>query len=276
MELPENIEFFIKSRNLSERGEILYRKVFRVFLNFVKKEEFDQEDVLKFLIHLREKGRKERTISIYGTILRSYLKFCNKDISKIRLPRIPKRFKPALTEEELVKFFSVKMPLHYRLAYRLMAFSGLRVTEVLTMKVKDINFEERTIKIHGKGAKDRLVLMDEKTCEMLKDFVKDRKGIVFKELIPKSQNLDSAQRKIQLKAKTILKKAGLDYLENFTPHCLRATFSTIWDNKPGPRGMLRYLLGHTPDTTESYIRPRAFEIKEVYDKIINPIAKRCD
>lgn len=262
-ELPEKAEFFIQSRNLAPKSEQFYRKVLKQFFKFVKKEDVSQEDVLRFVVHLKQRGLSPRSMAMYIMVVRSYLKFLDLPTQKIKLPTIPIVFKKALNEDELKSFFKVKLRDDYKIAFRLMAFSGMRIGEVLNLKVDDIDVENRTIKVFGKRLKERMVIIDEVTAELLKEYLKDKKGKVFKKLY---------ERKVQYKIKTVAKRAGIKIWKEVTPHILRHTFSALWEKHGGTRGNLKYLLGHRPDTTDTYATDIR-ELRNMYDRVMNPIAK---
>jgi site-specific recombinase XerD len=252
----EDFEIFLNSRGLSEKSKNQYRVMFENFMRFVNKEDFDQDDVLRFVAKLNQENKKPRTVSLYINMLRSYLKFKDKPVNKIKLPRIPLTFKIALTKEELKKLFEQKMKLSQRVALMLMAYCGLRMSEVFAIKKEDVDFNERIIKVHGKGAKERIVIFNEEVGKVLKEFFES------------GGKFDFTPRALQCKIKTLCKRAGIKDWEKITPHSLRGSFATIWSMEGGPEPLLKRLLGHTPDVTTIYsARYKIDEMKEWYDKI---------
>ena len=154
--------------------------------------------------------------------------------------------------------------------------TGIRVSELVNIKVKDINMSERTIRILGKGNKERIVVFGHNTLECLEEYL--NKG--YKELNKKNSeylflNKDGSKisdRFIRDIIDDIIFKASINM--HVSPHMLRHTFATEMLNNGADLVNVKDLLGHSSlNTTSIYTHVSADMLKEVYKKA-HPSAKK--
>ncbi len=249
-----------KSKNTKK----VYLHTIQKFINFVRKENYDQFDVINYLNYLDSIGQKISTIRLVAVVLKRYLKFLGKDTSKIVLPKMGNEIKNIYVREEYLKdFLNAFDSFRDKLIVRFILLTGCRVGEVANLRVEDIDFDKRIIKIvdHGKYEikKQRIVPIDKVTCDMLKEFIGERKtGSVF--------NL--SVRAIQKIIKKGALKSKIPYCDKITPHKLRHTMAIYWITKGGDLRTLQRILGHNSiKTTEIYLDYDIQDMIKVYDRI---------
>lgn len=148
--------------------------------------------------------------------------------------------------------------------------TGCRVSEVTDSTIDKIDWQENSIKVIGKGDKERLVFFSTKTKLFLMNYItqREKNGIYSNSLFVASKKPYNklGQRSIERIIDTIADKAGITY--NVFPHLMRHTFATTGVNQDVPVHILQKLLGHTsPAITEKYYDVDEINIKQEYRKI---------
>jgi len=148
-----------------------------------------------------------------------------------------------------------------RLLIRLLIVTGLRVAELASLRVEDLDLDNGQIYVwSGKGRKQRIVLVDPDTLQILKAYCQDRD--------PKAFLIDLKPRQIENIVKRYAIAAGLRWAEYVSPHRLRDTFAVHWIRNQGDLESLRRLLGHESlSSTQKYLVFDFDEVKAVYDRI---------
>jgi site-specific recombinase XerD len=175
----------------------------------------------------------------------------------IRRPKQPKRLPIYLTEDELKSFLGApdqKKPDGIRDFCILMVFSytGMRISELCNLQLKDINLNEGTIRVIGKGNKERIIPIIKPVIESINNYL-DIRPMVDNDFlyISKKKNQLSlrAIRDIVYKYQLI---SGI-HIQHFSPHKLRHTFATMLHNKDVDILDIQALLGHSSiATTQIY------------------------
>lgn len=224
-----------------------------------------------YILYLRNKykessgfvGKKEklsgRTIKTYASALKTFLTYAynnghlKENVSaNIKMPRYKKKVIQILSFKEintLLGSFDRKTFVGIRdlLIVSLMLDCGLRLSEVTKLKLSDFNKENNTIKIDGKGQKERLVPLTSFIKDCLNLYVYTYYSTFHKELdenivlIRTQDNEDASKNTISLMFRRLRKKLGM----NIHPHLLRHTFATLFLVNGGDINSLQLILGHT-------------------------------
>ncbi|MGZ7070024.1 MAG: site-specific tyrosine recombinase/integron integrase, partial [Methanobacterium sp.] len=142
--------------------------------------------------------------------------------------------------------------------------SGLRVSELVTLQTDYVDLQERTIRIRGKGEKDRIVLFDDKTRVLIEGYV-EKKPHEDKYLFVNRLGNHLTPRYIQMMIKTCAQKAGIK--KKVTPHVLRHSFATHLLKNGVDIRAIQQLLGHSNlSTTQIYTSVDMQTLKNVYDR----------
>ncbi len=170
-----------------------------------------------------------------------------------------------LKEKEVRKLLKApeREKIRDRLILRILYRCGLRVSELTSLKIEDIDFDENMITVRGgKGDKDRVVPIDHETLDLIQLYKKDaEKGILI--LSQRGQGLST--RQIERIVKKYAKKAGID--KNVYPHMLRHSFA-VHSLKAGMNlRSVQKMLGHSSlTTTQIYLDLTGEDIKKDYEE----------
>lgn len=240
----------------------------------------DREMVNNYLNYLYKKKDSKSSISRKLSSLRSFYEYLIKievvDVNYFKMIKNPRKdilLPRYVKNNDIDKMFQV---IDVRQAYgkrnmaiiRVLYASGIRVSEVVGIKLKDINIDDRTIKIMGKGNKERMVVFGLHTKEALKDYIDNGRWQLDKKnsdylFLNKDGGVIST-RYIRKIIDDIIIKAGIMY--NVSPHMLRHTFATEMLNNGADLVSVRDLLGHASlNTTSIYTHVSDEMIRKVYN-----------
>lgn len=262
-ELLGKIEDELKLRNYSCRTIESYLFCIGNYCKYVKtvKKDPDVAEIRKYLLEKMEKRQSAQTINVHLNALRYLYKEIFKSDVKIDLKfaKTASKLPVVLSRCEIEKIISSVENKKHRLLIALSYGAGLRVSEAINLKIKDLDLEELTIHIKGaKGNKDRISILSEKICAGLKELMalKDVGEYVFSSNRGGKLTARTAQKIFE----NALKRAGIK--KDATFHSLRHSFAThLLENGVDVR-YVQELLGHANIRTT-----------QVYAKVTNPALK---
>ncbi len=155
------------------------------------------------------------------------------------------------------------------LVVRTLFETGLRVSELVSLQVADVDFTERTVRVRqGKGGKDRVVLFTEDLGQQLRLYLNGRtRGALFES----NRSAPFTPRRIQQIVKGVALKAGVR--KPIHPHTYRHSMATFLRNQGVPLDVVQLLLGHAdPRTTQIYARLSLGAARTEYDRAMNALA----
>lgn len=262
---------------ISYHGDILEFSLF-VHKNILK---IDKAMVEGYLTLLYEKNEKKSTIGRKLTSLRVFYDYLLKNkivsvnyFSDIKNPKKDKSLPKYVKDNDIDKMFLVpdtnKVYGQRNLAIiRLLYATGVRVDELVNIRLKDIDVSDRTIRILGKGSKERVVVFGVNTQSDLKKYLSDGrrqldiKGNDYLFLNKDGNRLSS--RYVRKIIDDIVVKASIKM--HISPHMLRHTFATEMLNNGADLVSVKDLLGHESlNTTSIYTHLSDDKIREIYDK----------
>lgn len=243
-----------------------------------------RQKIRLFLKKLKDMGYTKKGIGRKIASLRSYFKFMTLNefidknpMSTIKSPKIkleeslPKFLK--VSDIEIIfnklkdrKVFNSKKSKRYYLIVRLLYSTMARVSELCNIQIKDIDFEKGYIRLRGKGNKERIVPVDQKTLEILKDHLFDRISYNSEDfLLVNTRNHKLNPRVIQADIKLIKEKCGFPDSKIITPHVFRHTGATHLRRSGMDISELQDILGHSsPNTTRIYAKNDITKLKQSY------------
>ena len=186
-------------------------------------------------------------------------------VYKLSRPRKPETLPKILSKNEIKKILDVTSNIKHKCIITLLYSAGLRRSELINLKVKDLDSERMVITINGsKGKKDRVTLLSSKILNLLREYYKEYKPEIF--LIEGEKGGKYSATSISKILKKSASKAGIK--KNVTPHMLRHSFATHLLEQGTDLRYIQELLGHNSSkTTEIYTHVS----KKAIDKIVNPI-----
>jgi integrase/recombinase XerD len=256
----------LQLRGFSEytvRNYIAANKKFLDSLNNKKIEEINTIDVKLYMAKIQ---REEKLSPSTMALTRSALLFLLNDIlelniKKIVTPKIPQSLPIVASKPELEKLFAT-LALKSRLLVKLIYASGLRVSEVVSLKVNDIEFEQNHGWVRsGKGGKDRMFIMPESLKLDLQKYLKKRL-INSEYLFPGKTGSRMSERNVQQIVKRATESSHIN--KHLTPHKLRHSFATHLLEAGNDIRIIQELLGHSNlQTTQIYTHVSKTTLKGV-------------
>ena len=255
------------------------------FIEYLKTEKINKLDkvdyqvIRKYLSYLHDKDIKNKSISRKVSSLRSFFKYLkNNDYIKdnptilISNPKLEKRLPKFLYYNDLDKIlnnFNLESIYEIRdyFILELLYSTGIRVSELINIKLKDINKYNREIRILGKGNKERIVLYG-KVCAEKMDFYLNESRVhlnkVGSEYLLLNKNGNKlTTRYIEDMVNRVCLRSGIK--EKVTPHTLRHTFATHMLNEGADLKTVQELLGHSNlSATGIYTHVSNERLRQVY------------
>lgn len=251
-------------KNYLDKHSIDYRKI-------------NKDEVIEFLKKLDSDNLSKRTISNILSSLRSFYNYLldehivDTNIFKtISNPKLDKKLPNFLSEEEMREILdnidiSDKLGKRNKLIIEILYATGIRLSELINIKLKDIDVKERTIRIMGKGSKERIVLFGKYALNAINDYLEYRNND-NEYLIQNNKGNKITSRGVE----KIIDKIALTSKvnnNNITPHTFRHTFATHLLNNGADIKSVQELLGHSSlNTTQIYTHITSDYLKSEYLK----------
>lgn len=273
----------IKILNYSQNTIRTYRSILKRFFKYLNTQDvYDENSFIKcFMKYIVNKKEKDYVSTNYTYLITVVLKnFCNYHklswMKELKSPKRTKSLPRALTEDEVHRLLKAthhkrtdsktvkNKKLRDRLILTMLYSTGLRVNELLTLHIQQIDFNNRTIHVRGKGDKDRIVLFDKDTGVLIKKFLLIHNGV--SDYLFNTRTGEHLQsRYIQVGIKEYAKEACIT--KRVTPHVLRHSFATHLLNNGVNIRIIQSLLGHSSlSTTQVYTELCVDVMKDAYDE----------
>ena len=268
MENLEKLRYELKLRGFSPLTVRNYTFFVNKFLTRINKpaEQLNEEDAKLYLSEMFD-TKSKNTIMLAAAALKFYFaEVLKKDLSKIPLPKKDKKLPEVLTKDEVRNLIESTDTLKSRLIVSMLYSTGLRVSEIVNLKVSDVNLNDKSGWVRkGKGSKDRVFMLSESLCNDLKDYLssrgKDNKFVFSKEKALTTRNI---QKIIQ----GTRKRAGIS--KKTTPHTLRHSFATHLLEQGVDIRIIQTMLGHSSlSTTQVYTHISNEQLKKVKNPLDN-------
>ena len=255
-----------------------YENLKKFYIHFEKKNilNLNADEIRDFLY---DEGIVARTRAHYLTVLNSFYNYMisieyitTNPCETIKLPKLEKKLPSFLTIEEVDRLLNINPVKIYD--YRNIAMmetlyaTGIRVSELCNMKISDIDFNECTIKIFGKGSKERIVPMNDSTYNALKNYIDNYRPFLLKTKVSDYVFINNFGNVISRVGffkilKKLCKDAGIN--KDVSPHTLRHSFATHLLNNGANLRVIQHLLGHSNiTTTQIYSHLSNESLKEDY------------
>ena len=282
------IEYLEYEKGYSKKTIISYENDLNLFNNYLKENKIinikniDYSTIRKYLSYLHDNKYEATSVSRKISALRSFFKYnikentiTNNPMTLISNPKKEKKLPKYLNYEELEKLLNsieinTKEGIQERLILELLYSTGIRVSELVNIRIKDIKIKENQINILGKGNKERIVLFGEKAKELIKEYLnmykEEFKGNILNEyLLINKKGKQLTTNKVELIVKDALRKSALKI--NISPHTLRHTFATHMLDNGADLKSVQELLGHENlKTTAIYTHISNERLKQVFLK----------
>ncbi len=268
-EFLEKLEIELKISKNSEYTIKNYLNYNKILFGFTKKqpEQITENDIKKYIAEKLNENSSSSVILFLSALKYGYSNILKNDITKdIKRPKREKKLPTVLTKEEIKKLFEVLETKKSKLMVSLMYACGMRVSELINLKIKDLDFEERIGHIRqAKGKKDRIFNIPDFLFRNLKKQAEKQREENSEYLFsgPKGK---LSSRNLQKIVSNAAKKAGIK--KDVHCHTLRHSFAThLLENNTDIR-KIQELLGHADlSTTQIYTHISTEELKKIKSPI---------
>ncbi len=280
------LDMLLAERGLSPHTAAAYGQDLKNFLLFLEesaqenRREFQEEELFLFLAWLRGRGHSGRTLARHLSSLRGFFTYLveenifRKNPAKLLdSPKLPALLPHFLSQEDMQKLLA-KPCLRERAGQRdrcileLLYASGLRVTELCQLRLRDIDSQRRILRIFGKGSKERLVPMHENAMCFLDGYLQEwRKLFDPKEdfVFVNRSGRGLTRQYIRKLVKKYALEAGI--AQNISPHTFRHSFATHLLEGGADLRSVQMLLGHSDiSATEIYTHVQMRRLQEIHQR----------
>ncbi len=286
-ELEQFLDYFKYEKNFSKHTVSAYRRDIEQYLSFIhsKKIKYKHADnilIRSFLAFLYQNNIKKSSAARKLAAVRSFYQYCvhrnwikENPAKMVSTPKQEKNVPSFLSEEEMALFLDLPdsekpLDMRDRAMLELLYATGLRVSELVGIDLVDVNFEERLVRVRGKGKKERIVPFGTVAEKKLRQYLQKRflihKGDIDKN--PVFLNYRGGRltpRSVQRIVDEYFKKSAIK--RKLSPHSLRHSFASHLLSRGADLRVIQELLGHESlATTQKYTHLDLKRLLEVYKK----------
>lgn len=278
----QKVKDLLLLRKCSDRTISNYLSCINRFKNYYKRkdlEKLNEDDILEYLKkNFINIGCSAATINVNRAAIKYYyLVNFNKNFSNVLLPqtKIPSRFPKIISKQDFIKMFNSEFNLKHKIWIMLAYGSGLRISEVASLKVSDILNKEHKIRIIGKGNKERYAPLPNFTLKLLRLYwIQNKDKITNDYFFPGKYKATKGTCISSFGIKEAFQKIkennNLD--NSITFHTLRHSYATEFIKNGGDIWELKNILGHSSINTTSIYLHMAENFKDVYSPL-NEVSK---
>ena len=282
--LDDFITYLSVEKGLSKNTLGSYASDLKKFVSFLgeRKKVMDSAtspDVVDFIETLRNEGYSASSICRYISSIKAFYRYLliediiDADPSEnIQTPKKWEKVPKALSLSEIKELLEVKSSgdtlIRDAAMLELLYSSGLRVSELVAIKLGDINFEAGFIRVMGKGSKERVVPVNARAVERIRRYMNDERPMILKKrqspyLFVTRRGRPMSRQRFWQTLKSVGKHAGID----LSPHTIRHCFATHLLEGGADLRSVQKMLGHSDiSTTQIYTKVTTDRIKKVFKK----------
>jgi len=286
--LKEFIYFMSVEKGLSSNTLESYQRDLRKFFFFLQErnineiEHVSRKIITDFLAEQKEKGLAPTTLTRRLASIRSFYQFLQKEQLTTENPSL--ELETLKTEKKLPQVLSVQETellleqpgtnsttgIRDKAMLELLYATGMRVSELVSLNLSDINMKMGFIKCSGKGNKERMIPLGSAALRSIQEYLKSSRLILSKQKEDKALFLNQQGTRLTRQGfwkilKKYAQKAGIN--EDITPHTLRHSFATHLLENGADLRSVQEMLGHADiATTQIYTHVARNKIKEIYNQ----------
>lgn len=240
-----------------------------------------REDLLKYLADRMGSGIKARSTARALSCLRSFYRYLLREkvikvdpTLRIENPKLGRPLPDSLTESDVERLLAAPdlttpIGIRDRAMLEVLYACGLRVTELVSLRLTDMNLRQGVLRVMGKGSKERLVPLGEEAISWLQQFIQDSRDELLKKnlsedvVFPSNQGKMMTRQTFWHRIKIHAQDAGIK--KKLSPHTLRHAFATHLVNHGADLRVVQLLLGHSDlSTTQIYTHIAQQRMKELH------------
>jgi len=239
-----------------------------------------KNDILNYISYLKKSDLSHKSVNHNISVLRTFYKFVsisndiNNPLEYIEVPKLNKTLPKVLSYEELKKLLDVDLTDKY--SYRnkamleVMYATGLRVSELVNLKINDIDFDSCLVKTLGKGSKERIIPIGDYAIYFVLKYLKEYRPLLLKKEYTDYLFLNNRGTKISRQSfyKIVEDLAVKKNIKTkISPHTLRHSFATHLLDRGADIVSIKELLGHSSlATTQIYTHISNQKLQDEYNK----------
>ncbi|MGP4060162.1 site-specific tyrosine recombinase XerD [Halobacillus sp. H74] len=284
--LEDFFHYLTVERGLSPNTIQSYKRDLTQYLTYMQKEEGMQEwsqisrsHIMKYIHHLNDHGKSSATIARFLSSIRLYHQFLirekvtEQDPSlHIETPKKERKLPKVLSSEDVDKLLNIpaKDPLSARnkAMFEMLYATGLRVTELVSLKVSDLHLTMGFVRCLGKGSKERIIPLGDMAKEAVENYLETGRAPLVKhkkteELFVNHHGNALSRQGFWKILKAVARDMGIT--KELTPHTLRHSFATHLLENGADLRAVQEMLGHADiSTTQIYTHVSKTRLKDVY------------
>lgn len=280
--IEEFLRYLLIDKGYSNNTIESYKRDLEKFLIYNKDKDISSiknSDLKEYIKYLNEENLNEKSIARNISSIKSFYKFLviqkyitNNPSDSIFQPKLKKSLPNILTEEEVLKLLDIKLTDNF--SYRnkamleLMYASGLRVSELVNLKLQDIDLNQDIIRTFGKGSKERVIPIGDYAKEYLEKYIYEYRGSMLKKEASEYLFLNNHGKKMTRQGffkiiKKIAQEKGIN--KELSPHTIRHSFASHLLKYGADLRTIQELLGHSDiSTTQIYTHITNEQLKKNY------------
>ena len=279
------LDYLAVEKGLAQNSLQSYARDLRKYFAFLKDKEPDavtQQDVQDFLVHLSGEGIAPPSLARCLAAVRGLHKYLLIDgmstvdpTTNIETPHGWSRLPRTLSSEDVESLLGqpdrgAPLGMRDKAMLELLYATGLRVSELVGLKLQDVNLERGFVVVVGKGSKERAVPLGEAAAAALREYLDRARPLLLKGAGADALFVSSRRRQITrqmfwTRIKQYVRKAGIQ--QRVSPHTLRHSFAThLLDNGADLRAV-QAMLGHSDiSTTQIYTHVSRERLRQIHEK----------
>ena len=282
--ISEYLNWLEVERGLSRNTIDAYKNdligFFDYFRNIENLDEIKRNNFSEYTMFLASNNISASSITRKIASIKGFFKYvsANREIKAnpalaINSPKLPKRLPKVITFEEIKKLLNNRLTVKEKAVFELLYATGLRVSELVNLEIKNVDFKNNLIKTTGKGSKERFVPVGKKAKAALNEYLKQRELILKTKFGSNYKEnaifINDNGKKISRQwVYNFIKKQGETIHKQISPHTIRHSFATHLLENGADLRAVQELLGHSSVvTTQLYTHISKKRLKEIYFQI---------
>lgn len=288
-DLKAFIHFLIVEKGLAENSTKAYERDLSTYILYMKNVEaiemfkdVKKSTILHFLHHLNDQGRASSTISRMLSSIRSFHQFLIREAiishdasMNIETPRPNKTLPKILSITEVDALLEAPekgthLGIRNKAMFELLYATGVRVSELCSLKVSDVHLQMGFIRCLGKGNKERIIPLGHIASEAIQIYLQESRSVLVKKQLQENLFVNHHGRQLSRQGfwkvlKQLTKDARIE--KKVSPHTLRHSFATHLLENGADLRAVQEMLGHADiSTTQIYTHVTKVRMREVYSQ----------
>ena len=270
-------------KGLSQNTVKAYEADISAFINWIKEntklklKDIKEENINKYISYLFELNLKSSSVNRKISSIKSLYMFLvkknilkNSPINEVISPKQEKYLPFSMSEDEVDKLLnspklSNKIEKRDKAMIEMLYATGMRISELVNLKITDVDTQRCVVKVLGKGSKERLIPFGEAALESLNAYLSDREESSSKEIFLSNRRTKISRIAFWHRIKLYLSRENLK--NSISPHTLRHAFATHLLNRGADLRSVQLLLGHSDlSTTQIYTHIAKQRLSDVLKK----------